>query len=332
MLDSIPVIAQVIASILVGFAGLIWSADRFVGGAASLAKFFGVTPLIIGLTIVSFGTSAPEIMVSISASLKGAGDLAVGNAIGSNIANIGLVLGATTLVAAIPVQNHILRHEMPVLLVVTLVAGYCLLDATLTAVEGLFLILTLVPAILYLVKVKQREFSEIEIAEEEDIAEMPRSTAIFWLIVGLAILMLSSESLVWGAKSAAELAGVSPLIIGLTVIAIGTSLPELAASMVSALRGHHDIALGNIIGSNMFNLMAVMSIPGIVSTTTMEASVFSRDYLVMLGLTLLLFILIVKTLWFHRKTGEAKIGRLIGIILLCGYIAYYIVLFQTTSS
>ncbi|WP_045857311.1 calcium/sodium antiporter [Teredinibacter purpureus] len=332
MLESIPFIAQVTIAILIGFVGLIWSADRFVGGAASIARSLGVAPLIIGLTIVSFGTSAPEIMVSISASLKGAGDLAVGNALGSNIANIGLVLAATTIVATIPVQRHILHHELPILLLITGLSGYFLFDATLTWVEGVILLGMIAPALLYLVRVKQREFTATEIAEEEEMADMPRNHAIMWFVIGLVMLMVSSEVLVWGARSAAELAGVSPLIIGLTVIAIGTSLPELAATMISALKGHHDIALGNIIGSNMFNLMAVMAIPGIVSTTTMENSVFSRDYLVMLGLTLLLALLIVKTLWFNRKTKDAAIGRWVGVTLLCGYIGYYVVLFQTTTS
>ncbi|WP_185235019.1 calcium/sodium antiporter [Teredinibacter franksiae] len=329
MLDSLHPLVLVIAAILIGLAGLVWSADRFVAGAASLAKSFGVAPLIIGLTIVSFGTSAPEIMVAISASLKGTGALGVGNAIGSNIANIGLVLGVTTLVAAIPVQNHILRHEIPVLLGVTLVSGYFLLDATLTFTEGLILAGCLVPAILYLVKVKQRELSVTEIAEEEEIQEMPRSRAILWFVIGLSLLMVSSELLVWGSKSAAEMAGVSPLIIGLTVVAVGTSLPELAASMMSAVRGHHDIALGNIVGSNMFNLMAVMSVPGIIATTAMEPQVFSRDYLAMLGLTVLLALLVAKTLWLNRTTGNAKLGAVTGIILLCSYVAYYALLFTT---
>jgi len=325
---TLPLIA---ISILLGFVGLIWSADRFVAAAAAIAKSMGLSPLLIGLTIVSFGTSAPEIMVSLSASLKGAGDLAVGNAIGSNIANIGLVLAATTLMASIPVQVHILRHEMPILLGVTLLSGFFLWDAVLRLHEGLILALVLLPAIYYLVKMKSSDLSEREIAEEEpDIKPMRRAVAIAWFVFSLLLLMLSSEVLVWGAKSAALLAGVSPLIIGLTVIAVGTSLPELAASMVSAHKGHHDIALGNIIGSNMFNLMAVMSISGIVTTTTMEPSVFSRDYLVMLGLTVILALAIGIAVW--RKGAAANLGKPIGLILLVIYIAYYITLFKTVRA
>lgn len=333
MLDTIPPLVQIGTAILLGFIGLIWSADRFVAGAASIARSFGVAPLIIGLTIVSFGTSAPEIMVSISASLQGAGDLAVGNAIGSNIANIGLVLGATTLVSSIPVQSHIMRHELPILLIVTLASGYCLYDAELNLAEGLLLLAGIIPVIVYLIRIKQSELTPLEIAEEEQIVQdMPRKIAITWFVVGLLALMISSEVLVWGAKSAAQMAGVSPLVIGLTVIAVGTSLPELAASMMSALKGHHDIALGNIVGSNMFNLMAVMSIPGVISGTTMEAEAFNRDYVVMLGLTLLLTLLIGKTLWSaKRKATTAKLDKFAGTILLTAYIGYYVVLFNTAT-
>lgn len=333
MLDIIPPLVQMGAAIFIGFIGLVWSADRFVAGAAAIARSFGLAPLIIGLTIVSFGTSAPEVMVSISASLQGAGDLAIGNAIGSNIANIGLVLGATTLVSSIPVQKHIIRHELPILLIVTLASGYCLYDAELNLTEGLLLLASIIPVMIYLVRVKQSELTPVEIAEEEEvIREMPRKIAITWFAIGLISLMISSEVLVWGAKSAAQMAGVSPLVIGLTVIAVGTSLPELAASMMSALKGHHDIALGNIVGSNMFNLMAVMSIPGVIGGTTMEAEAFNRDYIVMLGLTLLLTFLAVNTLWLaKRKATTAKLGKLTGVILLAAYIGYYIVLFNTTT-
>jgi len=324
---------------MIGFISLVWSADRFVAGAAAIARSFGVAPLVIGLTIVSFGTSAPEVMVSISAAVQGAGDLAVGNAIGSNIANIGLVLATTTLVASIPVQKHILKHELPILLLITLAAGLFLSDASLNRIEGGILLLSLVPAIWYLVRIKQQKLSPNEIAEEQEtIREMPRKLAIFWFIVGLIVLMISSEILVWGAKSAAQMAGVSPLVIGLTVIAIGTSLPELAASMMSAIKGHHDIALGNIVGSNMFNLMAVMAIPGVTTGITMEKSVFIRDYPVMLGLTLMLTLLIVNALWSAKRQPPdqqnpsiAKLGKLSGSILLVTYIGYYVLLFNTAS-
>ncbi|WP_188149990.1 calcium/sodium antiporter [Teredinibacter waterburyi] len=349
MLQSLPIELLAAVAILTGFAGLIWSSDRFVAGSASIANSFGISPMVIGLTIVSFGTSAPEVMVAISASLKGAGDLAVGNAIGSNIANIGLVLGITALVARIPVQHHIFKHELPILLGVTLLAGLFLADGTLDTYEGYVLIAVLIPAVAFLVIIKQKTLNPSEAAEEEEIPNLTTSKAIFWFLIGLVALIVSSEILVWGAKSAAELAGVSPLIIGLTVIAVGTSLPELAASVASALKGHHDIALGNILGSNMFNLLAVMSVPAIIHPLALDAAVFYRDYGIMLLVTLLLGLLIGATLWKNRtraaspevkpeqanlKTSgnkQAAIFRFAGAVLLTAYIGYYVVLFFTTQ-
>lgn len=331
MLDALPPLVTIAIAILTGFVGLIWSADRFVAGSAAIARTFGVAPVVIGLTIVSFGTSAPEIMVSISASLKGAGDLAIGNALGSNIANIGLVLASTALVAAIPVQKHILKDEMPILLLVTVLAGVFLYDALLQRWESAVLLIGLIPAIYYLVRLKQGELSAGEIAEEAAIPEMSRPMAFVWFAIGLAALMVSSEILVWGAKSAAELAGVSPLVIGLTVIAIGTSLPELAASMVSAIKGHHDIALGNILGSNMFNLMAVMAIPGVAAPLPVDPAAFSRDFLVMVGLTLLLAIAIAVSVFGKSGKHSGQIGKAAGVVLLAGYIGYYVLLYKTMA-
>lgn len=316
-------IAIALLAIALGIAGLTWSADRFVGASAAMAKSFGVTPLIIGLTIVSLGTSAPEIMVSINAALDGAGDLAVGNAIGSNIANMGLVLGVTTLVAAIPVKRGILTQEIPILLGVSLVAGGCLYDAHISQIEGFLLALLLAPVMIYLIRVK-KGINDAHEAEDEEIPNMSRNAAAVWFIVGLAALVLSSEVLVWGARNAAEYFSVSPLIIGLTVIAVGTSLPELAASVMSAIKGHHDIAIGNVVGSNIFNLLAVMSIPGIISQTSMESFVFSRDYMVMLGLTL--FIAITTALALRQ--AKPVIGKLVGSTLLIMYLSYYLVVFD----
>jgi len=330
MLDTVPPIVLASIAILFGFVGLIWSADKFVAGSASMASAMGVAPLIVGLTIVSFGTSAPEVMVSLNASIKGAGDMAIGNAIGSNIANMGLVLGVTTLVAAIPVQKHLLKHEMPVLLAVTVLSGVFLFDLTLERWEGIALLLSLIPAIGFLIVIKQKTMSASEIAEESDMPEesLSMKMAIVWFIIGLVALIICSDILVWGAKTTAEHFGISPLIIGLTVIAIGTSLPELAASVMSALKGHHDIALGNIIGSNMFNLLAVMSIPGVVAPLTLDSGVFYRDFIVMFVLTILLLGLI----WFSfRKSGQSQLGKVTGVLFLTVYIGYYVKLFLDTS-
>ena len=330
MLDAIPAIYVAIIALLIGFAGLMWSADKFVLGSASIAKLFGLSPLVIGLTIVSFGTSAPEVIVSISASLRNTGDLAIGNAIGSNIANVALVLGATMLIAKIPVQKHILIDELPVLLSVTILAGIFLFDATLTRIEGWILLALLIPVMIYLVKRKQKDLTTTEIEEETEFDSFDagsKTAAIGWFIFGLALLIVSSEVLVWGAKTTATHFGVSPLIVGLTIIALGTSLPELAASIASARKGHHDIALGNIIGSNIFNLLAVMSIPGAISVLTLDMSVFIRDYGVMLATTM---ILAVSTFWVIKRAkpgSQATLGKPIGIVLLVTYISYYIYLF-----
>lgn len=330
MLDSIPPMALAAIAILFGFGGLVWSADRFVAGSAAIAKSFGVAPLVIGLTIVSFGTSAPEVMVSISASLKHAGELAIGNALGSNIANMGLVLGVTLLIASIPVQKHIFHHELPVLLFVTLVSGALLYGGYLADWEGWLLLILLPVVMLYLVKAKQKELSPEEIAQEqEEIPDMTRPQAFVWFLIGLVALMVSSEVLVWGATTTAVHFGVSPLIIGLTVIAVGTSLPELAASVMSALKGHHDIALGNIVGSNIFNLLAVMAVPGIISPPNMDPAVFNRDYITMLGITLILTAAVATVLLRKDKKGQSQLGKGTGILLLVSYIAYYAYLFQS---
>ena len=318
-------------AVLAGFVGLVWSADRFVAGSAAFASNLGVAKLTIGLTIVSLGTSAPEIAVAISAALEGAGDLAIGNAIGSNIANIGLVLAITALIAPLPIQRHLLTQETPILLAVTAAAGLLLYDATLARWEGVLLLVALFPVIYYLVRVKQRDLSTHEQAAESDsIPEMTTPLAAVWFAVGLTLLIISSNTLVWGAETLARSFGVSTLIIGLTVVAVGTSLPELAASAVSALKGHHDIALGNIIGSNIFNLLAVMSMPALIDPPAMEAAVFHRDFSAMALITLLLALTIGAALWLARGAGtkSARLGRRVGIALLAGYIAYYIVLFN----
>ena len=330
-LDNIPTIYIACLAILIGFVGLIWAADRFVAGAAAFALNFGLAPMIIGLTVVSFGTSAPEILVSLNAALANSGDIAIGNALGSNIANIGLVLAATALVARIPVHKHVLIDEMPVLLIVTALAGVFLFDGQLKRWEGWILLLLLVPLIMYMVYTKRRDLSPEEQKQEEDITPMPMGMACFWFLLGLIVLIGSSKILVWGAQTTAEFFEVSPLIIGLTVLAIGTSLPELAASVVSALKGHHDIALGNIIGSNIFNLLAVMSLPGIIAPLSLEQAVFSRDYLVVAGLTIVLFAAIAFAL-IRNKQHQASMGRVVGALLLTSYTAYIYVLYLSSAN
>lgn len=316
-----------IAAILLGLTGLVWGADRFVAGSAGAAKNFGVSPLVIGLTIVSIGTSAPEIIVSINAALKGAGELAVGNALGSNMANIGLVLGATALIAPLPTQRHLLIQEGPVLLVVTALIGWALYDGSLMRMESAPFLLAIVPLLWLTVRYKKHHPSPEEIEEGEEIPNISTPAALLWLAIGLMALLASSEALVWGATSIAQSLGISELIIGLTIVAIGTSLPELAASVMSALKGHHDIALGNVFGSNLFNLMAVMPIAGVIQPLALGEEVFYRDFLALAGMTFLLYVAVA----LSRKTPRKAMARATGVVFLCLYFGYCLWLVPSAS-
>ncbi|WP_419812646.1 calcium/sodium antiporter [Bacterioplanoides sp.] len=314
------------ATILMGLIILVWSADRFVIGAAATARKLGMSPLLVGLTIVSIGTSAPEMFVSAMASLDGAGNLAIGNALGSNITNIALVLGVTALVSPIPLQKKLLKKELPLLVLISIIGGLVLADLELNWIDAAILIAALVFA-LYLMFQDSAESGEPIVDEEEAeaIENTDLKSAVFWLVVGLAALMISSKMLVWGATEVARAFGVSDLVIGLTIVAIGTSLPELAASVASALKGHHDIAIGNVIGSNMFNLLAVMPIPGLVAVTAVEPMALYRDYSVMMALT---FALLILFLISYRK---GTLGRSSGVLLSASYVGYLITLFFMTA-
>jgi cation:H+ antiporter len=316
-----------ILGLLVGVLGLLWGADRFVEGSAGAARNFGISPLIIGLTVVSIGTSAPEVLVSINAALSNAAELAVGNALGSNMANIGLVLGVTLLIAPTPVQKHLLSQEGLVLLIITGIAGFCLYDGFLGRGESLILGGLIFPLVFIAVKYKKTHISPEEVAAGEDIPDITMGAAALWFIIGLAVLLASAEVTVWSAKTIAQSMGVSELIIGLTVVAIGTSLPELAASVVSAMRGHHDIAIGNIFGSNLFNLMLVMPAAGIISPMALSPEVFNRDFISLGLMTVLLIAMVAFALnKASRKGGPALLSRRLGVILIGGYIGYYVVL------
>ena len=313
-----------------GFLGLLWSSHHFVEGSANVAQNLGVPKLIIGLTIVAMGTSAPEVIVSISSALNDASELAVGNALGSNLANIGLVLGVTALIASLPIKGHILKQEFPLMLGLMLIAGVFLWDRTLTVLEGIILTALIIPVLFWFAYAKNQHPEQ----EDEEIPEMTTPKALFWFLVGLVAMIISAEVLVYGAKVIALRLGVSPLIVGLTVVALGTSLPELAASISSALKGHHDIAIGNVIGSNIFNLLLVMGIPAIIKPIALEASVFTRDYMAMTALTLLLgFAMVVSYVRCQPSANEGisvksgSISRFTGVLLLLAYGAYYVVLF-----
>ncbi len=316
-------------AIIIGFIGLIWSADRFVAGAAGIARNLGMAPIMIGLTIVALGTSAPEIIVAINAALDKAGGLAVGNALGSNLANIGLVLGVTALISPIPIAAALLKREIPLLLGATIAALFFLYDNHLGMMDGVAFLLILAGIFYYLVNSKSHQPDAVLEADVEHIPELSQSKAWWLFMLGLVMLIVSSRLLVWGAQEVALALGVSELIIGLTVVAVGTSLPELAASAASALKGHHDIAIGNVVGSNLFNLLAVMAMPALIAPAALEPEVFNRDYLSMAGLTILLALLIFGRHWLANKQQQAtaKIGRGDGVLLLLCYAAYYYLLF-----
>jgi len=304
-------------AVLSGLIILVWSADRFVLGAAATARHLGMSPLLIGMTIVSLGTSAPEIFVSATASLEGSGILAIGNAIGSNITNVGLVLGITALIAPLPIQGRMLKKEIPILLLVTVIAGLVLQDMTLSFWDGVVMLICLVITLFWLFnETNEQEISGLDEEEVEAIEHTSTAKSIMWLVVGLVALMFSAKILVWGAVEIAVYFGVSELIIGLTIVAIGTSLPELAASVASALKGHHDIAIGNVVGSNIFNLLAVMPIPGLVASTDIGSEVLYRDYGAMLIITLLL----IAFIYGFRSKG--RVGRSAGSVLLLAYAGY----------
>jgi len=307
-------------AVLCGLILLLWSADRFVEGAASVARHFGVPALLIGLVIVGFGTSAPEILVSALASSQGNPGIALGNAYGSNITNIALVLGITALISPIAVQSDILKKELPVLLAVTLIAAWQLLDGDISRIDGLVLLGLFAALMGWSIWQGTRAPEDNMGAEfEQELVQraMPPLRATIWLVIGLAVLIASSRLLVWGAVEIAQSFGVSDLVIGLTVIAIGTSLPELASSLIAARKGEHDIALGSIVGSNMFNTLAVVGIAGTIHPMTVEPAVLSRDLPVMAALTISLFVL-----GHGWRRGQGRINRIEAGLLVTAYIAY----------
>jgi cation:H+ antiporter len=315
-----------IGALVAGMIGLLWGADRFVIGSASLARSIGISSLVIGLTIVSIGTSAPEIIISINAALKGSGELAVGNALGSNLANMGLVLGVTLLIAPITIQKALVKQEGLILFLVTGLAGFCLYDALLGRLESLLLVVLVIPLLVLAINYKR---SQVESSQLPDTDSFSSNNALINFIIGLLVLLACAELIVWGSKSIALSMGISELVIGLTIVAVGTSLPELAASAMSAIRGHHDIALGNIIGSNLFNLLLVMGIAGAISPIALDSQVFSRDYIAMAGLTLLMLMFMVVSL--RRSSNPAKLTKTVGLVLLITYCLYYLLLWYSVT-
>lgn len=306
-------------AIVSGLALLVWSADRFVDGSAAAARHFGMPPLLIGMIVVGFGTSAPEMMVSALSALQGNPGIALGNAYGSNITNIGLILGLTALFKPIAVHSQVLRKELPILAALTAVAAWQLWDGLITRPEAVMLLAVFAGLMTWTIVQGMRQQADAlgeEMEDELDANPMPVRQAVFWLVLGLLLLVVSSRVLVWGAVEVAHMFGVSDLIIGLTIVAVGTSLPELASSLAAARKGEHDIALGNILGSNFFNTLAVVGIAGTISPMEAGPEVFSRDIMVMAALTLSLFV------FGYGFRGPGRLNRFEGAALLAGYVGY----------
>ncbi|MBN2161830.1 MAG: calcium/sodium antiporter [Pontiellaceae bacterium] len=314
-------------ALVTGIVLLVWSADRFVDGSAATARHFGMPPLLIGMVIVGFGTSAPEMVVSALAASQGNPGIALGNAYGSNITNIALILGLTALINPITVHSQVLRKELPILTAITGLAAWQIWDGTISRIDAVILLGVFGGLMAWTIRQGLRRSSDTlggEI-EKESLHEssMPFRKALFWLFAGLIMLVISSRILVWGAVEIAQGLGVSDLIIGLTIVAIGTSLPELASSIIATRKGEHDIALGNVLGSNLFNTLAVVGIAGTIHPMMVGPEVFNRDMLVMSTLTLSLFAIC------YGFRGAGRINRIEGAVLLTCYVGYTVFLVRT---
>ena len=296
-----------IAAIVVGIVALTWSADRFVEGACGAALKFNISPLIVGMTIVAIGTSAPEILVSVMAVIEGVPSLAVGNAVGSNIANIGLALGISAMLLTIPLKSQVKQRAVPALVAMTAVGIGISLDGTLDFFDGLIALVAGAIATWFASQGAEPE----EVPEGSD--QLGLGKSLMWLAIGLAVLLGSSRLLVWGASGAAIELGVPEVVVGLTIVAIGTSLPEVAASVAGALKGHPEIAIGNVVGSNIFNMGGVFAVAGLMTTVSIDSVTLTRDFGVMLGMTLVVAILA----W-----TAGRLNRVAGLALLAVYTSY----------
>ncbi|MEX1196636.1 MAG: calcium/sodium antiporter [Pseudohongiellaceae bacterium] len=302
--------------IFLGFVGLIWGADKFVYGSSALARNLGVSPLVIGLTIVAFGTSAPEIFSSAVAALENEPELAIGNALGSNIFNVGIALGVATAIRPLTPPASVTQRELPAMMFVIVLTGLLLANFTLGIIDALLLITVIVYFSWYLLT-RKPESPALEDLDVDEIDSVSSLRAAGWLLFGLLLLIISAEALVDASTSVARSLGVSSAIIGLTLVALGTSLPELASTVACALRGHHDLAIGNIVGSNILNLLAVLPFPGLISPAAFDPSLLYRDYVTMLVLSLLLTIMC-----FLAVRRGTSIGRGSGIFLILVYVAW----------
>jgi cation:H+ antiporter len=314
-------------AVVFGLALLVWSADRFVDGSAATARHLGMPPLLVGMVIVGFGTSMPEMTVSVLAALQGNPGIALGNAYGSNITNIALILGVTALIHPIAVHSGVLRKEMPILTGVTFLAAWQATDGQLTRIDAVILLVVFAVLMLWTIQqgmAKRRDTFAREVSLEVTEQSLSIESAGLWVMVGLVALVVSSQLLVWGAVRIAHSLGVSDLVIGLTVVAIGTSLPELASSIVASRKGEHDLALGNVLGSNLFNTLVVVGLAALIKPLQVSSEVLSRDISVMAILTVSLLLM------GYGFRGPGRINRIEGGLLVASYMIYMGYLFVTT--
>lgn len=319
---------EAIAFLIIGLGFLVWSADKLVYGAAALARNFGISPLVIGMTILAMGSSAPEMMVSATAALDGKTDTAVGNVLGSNIANIALILGITALIKPLSISSAVIRRELPLMIGVTLLAGALLWDNHLGFYEGVLLFVLFGAFLFAMLQISRSEKKNGDAFLDEQESEIPEGVsnpkAAMWVVIGLIILPLAADMLVDNAVIIAKYFGMSDLVIGLTIIAVGTSLPELAASLAGVMKGEDDMAVGNIIGSNVFNILAVMGIPGILNPSILSEFAMGRDFWVMLGVSLLLVVMAL---------GKSRsVNRIEGGVLIVTFVAYQSYLLMNMSA
>ncbi|EJG1659513.1 calcium/sodium antiporter [Vibrio parahaemolyticus] len=319
---------EAVALLIVGLVLLVWSADKLVFGSAAIARNVGISPLVIGMTILAMGSSAPEMMVSATAAWDGKTDTAVGNVLGSNIANIALILGITALIKPLSISSAVIRRELPLMIAVTVLAGILLWNSHLGFYEGVLLFVLFGAFLFAMLQISRKEQKSGDAFLEDQESEIPQGVsnpkAIMWVVIGLILLPLAASLLVDNAVIIAKHFGMSDLVIGLTIIAIGTSLPELAASLAGVLKGEDDMAVGNIIGSNVFNILAVMGLPGIINPSTLSEYAMGRDFWVMLGVSLLLVAMCL---------GKSRsINRLEGVILFTCFLGYQVYLFANMAA
>lgn len=318
-----------IALLIIGLALLVYGADRLVFSAAILSRSFGIPPLIIGVTVVGMGTSLPELIVSVSAAAHGQMDIAVGTALGSNITNILLILGGAALLHPLTVHSNLIRRELPLMLLVALLCGIILFDNQLSRGNGLALIALAACWLLCAITFARRaERENSDTLTREQLAELPRddinnTVAFLWLAVALIILPVSSRMVIDNATVMANYYGISELVIALTLVSVGTSLPELATVIAGALKGEDDIAIGNLIGSNIYNVVFVLGIPALVYPDSFDSSAFARDYWIMLGVSTLFTLICLQR--------SRRIGRVAGAMLLCGFILWVVMLYGFPS-